>query len=63
MPDHETQIRLAAKRGGDLQGEIVHHIQERGVRPGLVRDERPAQFEENKLFHGPILSHSREEAV
>ena len=59
MPNHQAQVRLGTERSSDLVCQIIHDIQERGIRLHLVGDERPAQFEENKLLQGSILSHSR----
>ena len=41
----------------DLQCEIIHHIQQGRIRLSLIRDQRSAQFKEDKFFHISILSH------
>ena len=56
MTDHETQLGVSLKRRLDLECEIIHHIQQRGVRLGLIRDEGAAKFEEDKFFHASIVT-------
>ena len=63
IADHQAQVRVGLQGRNDLLSQVIHDIQERSIRPGLVGNERAAQFEKNKLLHAPILSHSREEAV
>lgn len=55
MPENEMQVRVSPKRSLDLQGQIIHHFQQRRIRLGLIGDERAAEFEEDKFFHGSIV--------
>ena len=41
VSDHQTQIQLSLQCGGDLQSQVIHHIQKRRIGLGLIRDERP----------------------
>ena len=54
VSDNETQVWVSLKRRLDLEREIVHHIQKRGIGLGLIGDERSTEFEEDEFFHTSI---------